>query len=673
MSIDIRDLSDANVDLVTKLLSRRPEYGIARPSRRWLQRQDLRIKSFPNELLRPASLLKRLVVKLADHINPSAIDPRAVLCKVHSALNPWLIRRLFLAVAYEVTVYSDTLRSWKGRKDVPALSALVGRIDAIAALWTEPELYRQCYGAPPFQSHMVFVKSGCEACILGALGANARALADLRTVMTDRVERRKPRPDGRRPRRPRFLRYLESWIKHFKEESAAKCIEKSETALAELRAVRPQLTEWRNQRRAEHKDFRASGLPMYTELRRTSSGHRLSTVPADVYRKRRTRDGIPVAMVSHEDVEEQRAATNEFVDGESIYRPDSINPFGEAAFPGFGRLSTAERARHPQTPGSIDSYFDYDETQVGEEPDDHGFREDEEARSQVGGWYAERLAASRADLTPDDAQSVLSMVHPAFQTGDDGRRFTRASAVPAPLGLNREHLPTADDRGPSLSRASAWTDVTVHTETEAGSVASPTARDAPPVPRISSVYRRHESSSGGGQGTASRSSTRRSHHVRPVSSVYSSDQLTSPRSVGQRSPHGPPPSMLNRHIRRHMSQSQSRSRSRASSLPSTPGFGGGSSPYQQRSPSYQSPAEWMRMYAAEGHNPYAAGSSSRRSAAGPPSLSRSVGRSVGDDPPTPRMSGADGAWRRFDRGDEDEDEEVGDITPWVSFYRPPEK
>ncbi|KAG4219645.1 hypothetical protein PC116_g31876, partial [Phytophthora cactorum] len=136
MSIDLDNPSSENVARLTKLLSRRPEYGIAIPSRRWLNRQEEKLRNIPEELLNNSGLLKRLFMKIADRIDPELVDPRAVLCKTHSALNPWLIRRFFLAVAYEVTVHTDMLRSWKGRMYYPVLSGFVGRVDSIAALWT---------------------------------------------------------------------------------------------------------------------------------------------------------------------------------------------------------------------------------------------------------------------------------------------------------------------------------------------------------------------------------------------------------------------------------------------------------------------------------------------------------------------------------------------------------
>ncbi|KAI0887119.1 uncharacterized protein GGS22DRAFT_104704 [Annulohypoxylon maeteangense] len=487
MSIDVRDLSSANVTRLTRLLSRRPEYGIAIPSRRWLCRQEEKLKSLPSELLRTSNPLKRLVIKIADSIDPNVIDPRAILCKTHTTLNPWLIRRLFLAVAYEVTVYTDTLRSWKGRKDFPIISALVGRIDAIAALWTEPDLYRECYGTPPFENHMVFVRSGCEACILSALGANARVLADLRSILVDRIERRSPRPDNRPGRDPRLARFVDEWIDHLKEERAAKCRAMSDNVLAELRATRSEVTKWRSKRKKECKRSKGGRRPIYTELKITDSGHQLSSIPDTSRYRRRTRNGIPVAMVDPEGAEEQRrmamfSMTQEAEGTKSIFRPDSMCDFSQvgaprmAAYDPTNSMNGRQQDSHSVS-GNADIYDDYEEMD-GEADFDRNLEEEEKSRSKVTDWYATRLAESHADLSADDARSVLSGVHPAFQPP---KSYSHLSASPLPLRINKEHQPSVEH----ADNQSVWTDVSVHTLNP--NVAGPD-QDAPPVPRVSSIY-----------------------------------------------------------------------------------------------------------------------------------------------------------------------------------------
>ncbi|KAI5864545.1 hypothetical protein GGS23DRAFT_452411 [Durotheca rogersii] len=523
MSVDIQDVAAGSVDRITRLLSRRPEYGIAIPSRRWLSRQEQKLESLPGELLMTLNPLKRLFLKIADRIDPNIMDPRAVLCKTHSALNPWLIRRLFLAVAYEVTVHSDVLRSWPGRKDVPALSTFVARVDAIAALWTEPELYHQCYGVPPFDSHMVFVRSECEACILSAVGANARALADIRSILVDRIERRPPRPDGRPSKPPRLLRFVETWIDHLKQDRAARCRAMSEDVLAEIKVVRPLLKQWRAQRREQNE---RRGLT-YTELRRNGSQHRLSNVPGDSLRKRRTRNGIPVAMIDREDAEEQRRAAMDNHDdaATSIYRPDSMNAYSQVGRRQQAAYDPAAELAELEATANNDDWDPYDDFETEEGAGlQRGIEEEERGRSKVTEWYATRLTKSRADMTPDDTKSALSMVHPAFQPAND---FSHLSAMPSPLNVRKDRAPTQ----PGPSNASVWTDVSVHSD-GAGSVHLP--RDAPPVPRVPSRYRDAESRPGAPADRTARTSRPMPQSI-AASSVYS-EQCAPSETVTRRSP-----------------------------------------------------------------------------------------------------------------------------------------
>ncbi|KAI2639805.1 hypothetical protein GGS26DRAFT_285452 [Hypomontagnella submonticulosa] len=514
MAMDTRDLSREGVSSLTRLLSRRPEYGIAIPSRRWLSRQEEKLKNMPSEILRSSNPLRRLVIKIADRIDPTLVDPRAVLCKVHEKLNPWLIRRLFLVVAYEVTVHTDALRTWGGRTNFTILSAFVGRVDAIAALWTEPELYRECYGTPPFENHMVYVRSGCEACILSALGANARVLADLRSILIDRIERRRPRPDGRRGKDPRLLRYIEGWIDHLGSDRGMQCRAMSESVLVELRARRPLLKQWRRQRRKERTS--------HAELKRTGSGHRLATVPKNASRGRRSRQGIPVAEVDLVGAEEQRRAAmfSMTEEGRSIFRPDSLSGHSQIGPPRMAPYdpTNEQLAAYENDPYGGDD--DEDDDGYEEEPRDAGrdFQEEEWSRRKVTDWYTTRVEHS--NLSADDAKSVLSMAHPAFLPD----QYSHASAAPSPLDFKRDR----DGRsttGRSHAASDKWTDATVYTYDPNRS-----QTDVPPVPRVPSQYRNGASRVSSNSRRPSPPSRANSvPHSRPrtvASSVYSSDQRT---------------------------------------------------------------------------------------------------------------------------------------------------
>ncbi|KAI1406654.1 hypothetical protein F4819DRAFT_2985 [Hypoxylon fuscum] len=694
MSTDIRDLSNDNVDQLTRLLSRRPEYGVAIPSRRWLNRQEQKLRSFPSEMLFTSNPLKRLVIKIADSIDPNVIDPRAVLCKTHTGLNPWLIRRLFLAVAYEVTVHTDALRSWKGRKDNPPLSAFIGRIDAIAALWSDPDLYRECYGTPPFENHMVFVKSGCEACILGAVGANARVLADLRAILIDRVERRSSRSDGRTASDPRLNRFIESWINHLKEERAAKCRAMSEDVLSVLRTARPQLMQWRSRRRKEQSSSRATRQPVYTELRKTKSGHRLSNVPTDARRRRRTKHGIPVAMVDLEGAEEQRRVAMYSLqdDGQrSIFRPDSMCDTSQLGQRGVPMFDATNEQKYAASDG-CDPYDDYEEME--DEPElEYTLEDVENSRGKVVDWYATRV--SRADLSADDTKSVLSMVHPAFRPSNS---FSHPSAAPSPLKVRKDRQ-SASKR--HHNESTMWTDATVYTVEP--NISTLDLRDAPPVPRIPSEHRPND----GARTPTIRSPRPRSAAPPPqssrrsvaASSVYSSDQAAprAPAQTFERNLHSAPPAAMGKPTKKYLFK-DSEAGSRVT--------------VHQRQ--YLRNHKGIRDYSRD-DNPFTRGTSSRRTPrptptstpappddsrratpAPVPSMSSSHGNTIDDDDEPLMTPARDGeAWRRrswsFHAGDEvadgDEYEDLvfpddsqsnaafreldDEVTPWGRFPRRP--
>ncbi|KAI0458554.1 hypothetical protein F5B21DRAFT_436487 [Xylaria acuta] len=526
MSIGIQDLPDELVVRITKVLARRPEYGIAVPSRRWLQRQEEKMRHLPKELLRSSNLLKRLATKIADSIDPNIVDPRAILCKTHSNLNPFLIRRLFIGLAYEVTVHTDALRSWPGRTSAPELSAFVGRLDSIAALWTEPRLFHEIYGLAPFDGHHVFVKSACEACCLAAVGASGRALADLRAALIDRIERRRAMPSGKEPR---LYRVVEAWIDHLRKHREGvgrpeECRALSEALVDELRMARPQIEAWRAEQKQRHSILRAAKRSVYAELRRTKTGAKIAPLPTSAGHRRRTRDGIPVALADVESAADQRWSAMYMNRAGSIYRPDSLSGYSEmherqrAArdLPPGPRPPAPEPARESGTSNGLPTQsflnrfkqempindepgpYDFEEEQ---EDDERDYEEEERSRVKVQEWWTNILCESRLDLGHGDAKSVVSMVHPAFRPS--GSRVAE-SALPDPLDVQKDRNPptrTSGDRGTTVS---AWTDCTVYTTDP--STIQPGTENIPPVPKIPSLYKHRGGSSGVGNVTPGGSS-----------------------------------------------------------------------------------------------------------------------------------------------------------------------
>ncbi|KAI1754196.1 hypothetical protein F4782DRAFT_46421 [Xylaria castorea] len=544
MSIGIQDLSDELVVRITKVLARRPEYGIALPSRRWLQRQEEKMRDLPKELLRSSNLFKRLATKIVDSIDPNIVDPRAILCKTHSNLNPFLIRRLFIALAYEVTVHTDALRSWPGRTSAPELSAFVGRLDSIAALWTEPLLFHEIYGLAPFDGHHVFVKSSCEACCLAAVGASGRALADLRAALIDRMERRRAISSGQEPR---LYRVVEAWIDHLRKHRegvgrSEECRAMSDALVDELRMAGPQIEAWRAEQKQQHSMLRAAKRSVYTELRRTKTGAKIAPLPANAGHKRRTRDGIPVALADVESAADQRQSALYMNKAESIYRPDSLSGYSDVYerqrvvrdLPPGPRPAAPEPARESGTSNGLPTQsflnqfvqsmsindepgpYNFEEEQEDNERD---YEEEERSRDKVEEWWASMLCESQLDLGQDDAKSVVSMVHPAFRPS--GSRIAE-SALPDPLHVKKDRGPPIQSSGDRGTTVSAWTDCTVYT-TDASTI-HPSTQNLPPVPKIPSMYKHREGSSvvsNKAPGASSRpptSSTNKTNPENPTSS-----------------------------------------------------------------------------------------------------------------------------------------------------------
>lgn len=210
MDIRIEELTDQEVQQLTSILSRRPSFGIGRPSKRWLEHQAKLVSRLPSEVKRPSNIIKRFVVKYASDRSAFFECPPAVLCSTHYELHPRLMRRLFVVVLDEVTRHADRLRRWVASTnttsttgdelldpDTLEMLAFVDRVDGLGALWMEPELYLSTFHAPPSDRRMVKVESFCEACTLAVLGASARTLADIRAIIVDRAERLRDRRERR--------------------------------------------------------------------------------------------------------------------------------------------------------------------------------------------------------------------------------------------------------------------------------------------------------------------------------------------------------------------------------------------------------------------------------------------------------------------------------------------
>lgn len=211
----VLDLEDADLDRLTYMLARPPQYGTSRPSRKWLNTQAHTISTLPEDVLRPSKLIPRLAVKITERCAAPALPPAAVLCSTHRDLHPWLIRAVFNLVAAEATLRSDRLsrhQPEEGDEVGELAKTVLGILASVNALWLEEEHFKTLFGdrAGHWGAKLHRVKGGCEACILAVVGARGELLAALRANLVGRA----------RSSAPRLLRVVESWIGWFGEAEA---------------------------------------------------------------------------------------------------------------------------------------------------------------------------------------------------------------------------------------------------------------------------------------------------------------------------------------------------------------------------------------------------------------------------------------------------------------------
>jgi hypothetical protein len=174
---DIQDLSTREIHQLAHLLSLPPD---SYPHPTWLLDQARRTTRLRRTLQRPRTLLSRLAMTL------SPAPSRAHLCASHRALNPSIIRRIFLHVCAECTTHLTRLVESPALP--PPLTALIARLHRINSLWMAPGLFRLAFADVPGAR----IESECEACTLANVGGDPEMLSDLRASMIGRKKKKKP-------------------------------------------------------------------------------------------------------------------------------------------------------------------------------------------------------------------------------------------------------------------------------------------------------------------------------------------------------------------------------------------------------------------------------------------------------------------------------------------------
>lgn len=272
----VLSLDDAPLHALTNLLALPPQSGTSLPSRRWLSSQSLAIARLPRAVLRPSNLIERLAVKLSESYAPEALPAAAELCFAHRGLHPWVVRGVFGLLSGEVTVRCDRLRRYVsevgedrgkgkgGENRAEVAGRVLGVLASVNALWLEEEHFATLFGeqAGPWRK-LRKVESGCEACILAAVGARGEVLAALRANLLART----------RGGEPRLLRVVESWIGWFEKEDREVLMGESEGMAREVKAARGAVREGGRERRRRKRDGERDGR-VSSHGCRVSSEHR---------------------------------------------------------------------------------------------------------------------------------------------------------------------------------------------------------------------------------------------------------------------------------------------------------------------------------------------------------------------------------------------------------------
>lgn len=224
----IEDLSTKDMEKLTEVLRLPPGRF---PTQDWLEDQASRVTELPSRLLKPNTTLLRLGMSL--NLGPD----RALLCRSHRNLDPYLIRRIFLQVSAECT--TRLARLVQNPYISTDIDCHVKRLQILNSLWMSVDLFRVTFQVTPEDPRFFRVPGDCEACILATVGGNPHTLCDLRASMLGRKKKQ--------GKEPRMLKLAEAWIKWtgFGPQLTAK----SDELAREVRACRRGMQLARRQKR----------------------------------------------------------------------------------------------------------------------------------------------------------------------------------------------------------------------------------------------------------------------------------------------------------------------------------------------------------------------------------------------------------------------------------------
>jgi hypothetical protein len=231
-------LTDKEVKEVTSLLRFDSSQNSSRKTNEWLHKQKSKVKRLKNEdLLRPDSLLHKGVMKLFH---------RQTLCQAHKELDSSVIRSLLWNIAYESTTQTNIYRvlrikgklwfnierrSWMTEEQLKLvdeeedminenLEEWLDLTNEITALWLGEKKYRELCGSKRRDFLPGCAKTGCDACMLAAVGGNCHYLTCLRaSLLARQLYKTDKQKDTKKKEAdpPQLLRVIDAWIAKAKD------------------------------------------------------------------------------------------------------------------------------------------------------------------------------------------------------------------------------------------------------------------------------------------------------------------------------------------------------------------------------------------------------------------------------------------------------------------------
>ncbi|EOO04101.1 hypothetical protein UCRPA7_395 [Phaeoacremonium minimum UCRPA7] len=481
----VSDMTDEQVHALTDLLAMPPKYLLAGgvPAQEWLARQEEKMLRLPRELTKPTGLVDRTRIALAKKgLSTDKWLPRvSVLCTTHALLNPWVVHRVFLLLQHEVMHRVNTVRYYRGELKTQEVVDYCTHVSGILSLFKTPtEFAAICRTEYPGHLRFDRIASGCEACILAAVGSRAQLLVDLKASLLGRADRRKE---------PRLMRFVDRWMQCFGPENEGELLLASQRLGEQIRAINKSDAKRRREVRRLRKEKIAAVEAEKDDMERQLKKQRIT---ASQLRMGLGEIDKNIERKYGKDWEKGRFHSTQS-------RPTSETPVVQ-------QHREDQRHPEPQMSGALgderepqENAFDLEHDlghhheEIYFEQDERNLDHEQRLEQSIDDWYQRSVtAASKAPSNADPFD--WSGSNHDFR---DTRSFAAKSAVPSPLLVAKDtkdrEVATASDapavpRIPSkygvfenLTREEPYAPSSVYSSDEKGSTFTPSPASTPVV------------------------------------------------------------------------------------------------------------------------------------------------------------------------------------------------